>query len=222
MYSVFARYYDNADPSRFESDLDDKHWIIQLRNQDDCIVGFSTLQVYQHSGASGLSTIIYSGDTIIDRAYRNRSDLAGAFGHFLLRTIEERGDVPVYWLLTSKGVRTYRVLPIFFNTFFPVFSQEIPGNVDVLIDEVAAGKFGADYSPVTKIVSHHRQRDWLCASEHDPMLLERDDPHIRFFLHVNPGYAKGDELACMAEISEDNLNSRARRVIQHTEVQWRE
>lgn len=220
MYSVFSRYYDNVEHSRFESDLEEKNWIIQLRNQDQCIVGFSTLQTYEHAGLAGSALILYSGDTIIDRAYRRNGDLAGAFGHFLIRAIEEHRSMPVYWLLTSKGARTYRFLPVFFKTFFPVFDQQTPANIKVLIDEVAAEKFGADYSPGTQVVSHHGRRDWLCASEHDPSLLGRDDPHIRFFLERNPGYIRGDELACITEMSEDNLNARARRVIKHTEVQW--
>jgi hypothetical protein len=90
------------------------------------------------------------------------------------------------------------------------------------MDEVATEKFGADYSPETQIVSHHCKRDWLCASEHDPLLLGRDDPHIRFFLERNPGYIQGDELVCLIEISGENLHARMRRVIQHTEVTWRE
>ena len=222
MYSVFSRYYVNVEHSRFETDFNEKNWVIQLRNQDLCIVGFSTLQIYEHSGSSGSAAIIYSGDTIIDRAYRLNGDLAGAFGHLLLRVIEEHPSMPVYWLLTSKGARTYRFLPVFFKTFFPVFDQQTPENIKALIDEVATEKFEADYSPETQVVSHRGQRDWLCASEHDPSLLERDDPHIRFFLERNPGYTVGDELVCITEMSEDNLNARARRVIKHTEVQWRE
>ncbi len=222
MYAVFAHYYENVERSRFENDLANKDWIIQLRNKDQCIVGFSTLQIYAHSGSAGGAAIIYSGDTIIDRAYRRNGDLAGAFGHFLLRAIQERNPKPVYWFLTSKGARTYRFLPVFFNTFFPVHDQETPEDIKRLMDEVAMAKFGADYSPSTQIVSHHGKRDWLSASEDAPSLLERNDPHIRFFLEKNPGYAIGDELVCFTEMSEANLNARARRVITHTEVLWRE
>lgn len=222
MYAVFVRYYENVERCRFEKDLEEKNWIIQLRNEEQQIVGFSTLQVYEHCGSLGPALVLYSGDTIIDRAYRRNGDLAGAFGHLLLRTIRENQLFPVYWLLTSKGVRTYRFLPVFFKTFFPAFNQQNGARLKVLIDEIAAAKFGADYSPQTQIVSHHGQRDWLCSAEQDPQLFQRSDPHICFFLQKNPGYPHGDELACLAEISEDNLNSRAWRVINHTEVDWRE
>ena len=222
MYSVFARYYDNVSPSRFYSDLDEKSWVIHLRDEDKRLVGFSTLQVYEHLGLSGTAMILYSGDTIIDRAYRRKANLAGAFGHILLKVIKDYPDVPVYWLLTSKGASTYRFMPVFFKTFYPVFDQQTPAPIKLLMDQVALKKFGTAYSEDSQVVAHNRERDWLCASEHDPMLLRRTDSHICFFLQRNPGYVKGDELVCIAEISESNLNAKAWRAIKHTEVCWRE
>lgn len=223
MYAVYSRYYVNVEHSRFEQDLNEKDWVILLRNPDSCIVGFSTQHIYKHSGLAGSAVIIYSGDTIVDRTYRaNNGGLAGAFAHFLLRAIAEHPSMPVYWFLTSKGPRTYRCMPVFLKKFFPVFDQKTPENVKTLIDEVASKKFGADYSPETQVVSNNGKRDWLCTTEHDPLFMGRDDPHIRFFLEHNPGYTRGDELACIAAITEDNLNARAIRVIKNTEVQWRE
>ena len=222
MYSVFSRYYENVDAKRFNADLETTDWTIQLRNDDQAVVGFSTLQAYQHRESSREALILYSGDTIVDRAHRTNGDLAGAFGHLLMRAVEQDKGMPIFWLLTSKGVRTYRFLPVFFKTFFPAHNSPTPLRVKQLIDTIAGNKFGSDYSPETQVVSHHRQRDWLCESEHDPMLMKRSDPHISFFLQTNPGYADGDELVCLTEVSQENLNSRAWRVINHTEVNWRE
>lgn len=222
MYAVFSRYYENVDPLRFESDLDMKDWVIQLRNDHKAIVGFSTLQIYQHLGTGGPATILFSGDTIVDRAYRTSGDLAGAFGHILVRAINRESHIPIFWLLISKGIRTYRFLPVFFKTFYPVFNQSTPRHIKQLTDEIATNKFGDNYSSATQIVTYNGQRDWLCASEHDPALINRSNPHISFFLEHNPGYRRGDELVCLTEISRENMNARAWRVINHTEVNWRE
>lgn len=222
MYSIFEGYYENVNTSRFFKDLYAKDWVIQLKNKDNDIVGFSTLQSSQYRVAGENVIILYSGDTIVEKAYRTNGDLAGAFGHILLKTIEENKDKRVYWLLTSKGVRTYRFLPVFFKSFFPVFDKTPPESLKLIIDIVARDKFGSDYSPETLVVSHHLKRDRLTASEHDPLLLKRSDPHIQFFIDKNPGYPDGDELTCITPIFEENLNSRARRVIDHTKVNWRE
>lgn len=222
MFTVFSRYYENIDPLRFKKDMAAKNWIIQLRNSQMEIVGFSTIQTYLHSGRSGSAMVIYSGDTIVDLPYRTNGDLAGAFGHFILRMIKENQEMPVYWLLTSKGVRTYRFLPVFFKTFFPGVDQKVPPRVKKFLDEAATEKFGEDYSSATQVISHYKRRDWLCPSEHDPLLLKRSDPHIGFFLRKNPGFDRGDELACISEMTEENLNPRAWRVIEHTQVKWRD
>ena len=222
MYAVFARYYENVDAERFDIDLDAKDWIIQLRNAEQAVVGFSTLQMYPIDAPCGAALILYSGDTIVDRAYRTSGDLAGGFGHFLIRALKQEENLPIYWFLTSKGVRTYRFLPVFFDSFFPAHDAPTPPAVKQLIDTLATAKFGEDYTSETQIVAHHQQRDWLCESEHAPALMKRTDPHIRFFQEKNPGYANGDELACLAEIARENLNARAWRVITHTKVNWRE
>jgi hypothetical protein len=222
MYGVFSRYYENTTLSRFTRDLDAKDWIILLREPGGNLVGFTTAQCYTHAGATGPAVVLYSGDTIVERDYRTTGDLAGAFGHLLLRVVAQNVGVPAYWLLTSKGVRTYRFLPVFFHTFFPSAGQEGSLELAPVLDEIAGQKFGDAYSPLTHVISHRGQHDRLCDAEHDPSLLNRNDAHIRFFLERNPGYREGDELACLTPLSRDNLNRCGRRVIQHTEVHWRE
>jgi hypothetical protein len=38
------------------------------------------------------------------------------------------------------------------------------------------------------------------------------DPDIAFFLECNPGFVRGDELACLAQIDDTNLTAAARRI----------
>jgi hypothetical protein len=223
MYTLFSRYYENVDAERFRADWQSKHWAIMLKTDAGEIAGFSTLQTYRHHMTAGPVEVVYSGDTVVDRAHRTNGYLAGAFGHFLLRMVDASPEgCPVCWLLTSKGVRTYRFLPVFFNTFFPAFDRDTPSHVKQLLDEIAHAKFGDAYSPENQTISHRGRRDRVCPSEHEPCILQRRDPHIQFFLKQNPGYAAGDELACLTPMNRENLNARGRRVIAHTEVVWRE
>lgn len=221
MFAVFSRSYENTQIDRFRADLDSKDWAILLLGADWKIVGFSTLEVYQHDGACGPAVIMYSGDTVVDPAHRTSGHLAGAFGHLMLHTIQRSNGVPVYWLLTSKGPRTYRFLPVFFRNFYPAFGCSAPPNIQRLIDEVATEKFGKEYSAATQTVCHRGLRDRLNASEIVPVLKRTSDAHIRFFLERNPGYVHGDELVCITLVAEENFNSRSQRVIECTEVEWR-
>ena len=40
-----------------------------------------------------------------------------------------------------------------------------------------------------------------------------EDRHVAFFAGANPGHADGDELACLAEISDANLTPAAWRMV---------
>ena len=39
-----------------------------------------------------------------------------------------------------------------------------------------------------------------------------NDPHIKFFAKKNPGHFRGDELVCLAEISQSNLTNAGKRM----------
>jgi hypothetical protein len=41
----------------------------------------------------------------------------------------------------------------------------------------------------------------------------REDPRVRFFLNSNPGYARGEELVCLARIAPENMRSVAGRAV---------
>jgi hypothetical protein len=40
-----------------------------------------------------------------------------------------------------------------------------------------------------------------------------DDPHVACFAARNPGHARGDELACLCELTESNLTRAGRRMV---------
>jgi hypothetical protein len=39
------------------------------------------------------------------------------------------------------------------------------------------------------------------------------DPHVAYFQAANPGHARGDELACLAELALENLTPAGRRML---------
>ena len=51
-------------------------------------------------------------------------------------------DSELYWLLTSKGYKTYRFLPVFFHQFYPCCAAETPALEKELLEGVASQRFG--------------------------------------------------------------------------------
>lgn len=214
MEALYNRYYCGADDDGFQRDLAQKDWVILLK-QAGTVQGFSTQKLHECEG----DVFLFSGDTVVDRAIRSQTGLAGAFGH-LMEFLNARYPADrLFWLLISKGPRTYRFLPTFFNVFYPNpdgAHTQLRGR----LDRIATQLFNASYSPATHILHFTGAKDrlrseWACEDE------ARDDSETRFFKSINPGWRDGDELACMTPLAIDNLNRLGRRVIAQNLPQWR-
>ncbi|MEJ2111761.1 MAG: hypothetical protein P8Z37_17995 [Acidobacteriota bacterium] len=165
---------------------------------------------------------LFSGDTIVEPQHWQNSKLAGSFGHIMLRLMDENPDSFIYWLLISKGFRTYRFLPVFFNRFYPVHYEKTPPEYLNLIREVALYKFKEDFDAGNGVVRSDVLSDRLKPEMCEIPEGRKSDPHVHFFLARNPTFYKGDELVCLADISRENLNKYAWRVINNTTVVWHE
>jgi hypothetical protein len=219
MFTLHARYFENISYERFMNDLGEKDWVILLLNETGGIAGFSTQKLISLSIADSSHHFLFSGDTIIDQAHRNTPLLSGSFGHLMLRLMNQYGEGNLHWFLISKGFRTYRFLPVFFNRFWPAPNVETPPEKAALLDAIAQHKFGTAYDSLAGVI-RPLKGDRLAgpASAIPPNRL--NDPHIAFFLKRNPGYLRGDELACLTSICRDNLNHFAHRVIHATSPEW--
>lgn len=211
MLSLMQRHYDNVEREGFEQDLAAKDHVILLHEASTGrLCGFSTLQVYDYDAGERIR-VAFSGDTIIAPEHWGSIQLPLAFGHTLLSELDAQPNVPLYWLLTSKGFRTYRFLPVFFHRFAPHFDQR-DVRLNTLLTTVATAQFGdrfdADAGVLRADAAAQRLSAGLIADER---AAERKDPHIAYFLARNPGYADGDELVCLAPFERDNLSSFVRR-----------
>lgn len=219
MLELHARYFSNVRRERFLADLAEKDWVIRLSHLEQ-IVGFSTqrLMTLRHDGRD--RHVLFSGDTIVDRAFWREHELAGAFGHLILRLMAEHGEDGLCWFLISKGYRTYRFLPVFFNRFWPNPLSSADADRPDLLPVVARARYGAAYDEVRGVIVAAGDSDCLRPDMCDVPPSRRRDAYVAFFLERNPGFARGDELACFAELRRDNLNDHAWRVIERTMPVW--
>ena len=210
MFALYDRYYGGAQRRVFESDLEQKSHLIELRDGDR-LRGFSTLALQEYELADEAGLAIFSGDTIIEHEYWGEQALARAFCRFAGRVHAEHPDVPLYWFLISKGYRTYRYLQAFARRYYPHPSEPTPARMKLRMDALARFRFGSCYSADSGIVHFEPARGHMRA----PWSGVREGLHaraeVRYFLERNPGYVDGDELVCIAELSAKNLRSVAAR-----------
>jgi len=210
MFEIYATYYDGTSRQRFDADLDAKHLVLTVHG-GDAIQGFTTLLVLEEKFAGTPVRAIYSGDTIIDRAYWGSQILAFNWIRLAGAIKGEEPDVPLYWFLIVKGHRTYRYLSAFSRCFYPHWARETPGSLQTLMDQLAQARFPGFYRADLGIVHFPESHGHL-----KPILAEitaaesqRDD--VAYFLARNPGYRNGDELVCLTELCADNLTTLARK-----------
>lgn len=214
MFSLMTAHFDQVARATFERDLDEKDWVVVLRDATTATIqGFSTLMLIDATVSGEPIKAVFSGDTIIHRDYWGETELASVWGQFILSLIRSYQDVKFYWFLISKGFRTYKFLPVYFKAFYPRHDQETPPFEQAILDTLATLKFPRNYHPETGVIRFEGPKDRLRPELAEVSEGRQEDPNVRFFLTHNPGFAEGDELACLAELSEANLKPIALRVV---------
>lgn len=204
LFELFQLVQDRADESRFYADLDDKDGVIVLRlGGNGTIYGFSTFKVFEpppRPGQQGRSPrILFSGDTAVDPQYWGQRELTRTFGRILLR-LRCTSTGPLYWLLSSKGYKTYLLLAHYFPQSWPRYDNVMSDEVRDLRDQLGERAFGDAYDVQSGVArlegTLDRVRDALTPLTEQEMA----DPDIRFFVESNPGHADGDEMVCLAQL----------------------
>jgi hypothetical protein len=211
MYALLAAHFAGVDRGTFDRDLDEKSCAILL--EDDALVlrGFSTMLVYDSQVGGTPLSVIYSGDTIVERSWWGSPVLARTWIGAALKVAPADETRDVYWLLLTSGFRTYRFLPVFFRDFYPRFDVATPPREAAVRDVLARERFGRRYHAESGVVRFPRPQVLtpdLIALPEGRMI----DPHIAFFLDRNSGFVFGDELVCLTKIDERNLTPAGRRM----------
>jgi len=211
MYALYGRYYGGTDEAQFRADLAGKDHVIELR-QGDTLAGFSTVAVFEFRPQREAReiTVMFSGDTIIDHRFWGTQALPAAFARFA-GTVQNLGGKPLFWLLISKGHRTYRYLPLFVREYWPRHDRETPSATQALIDAIASSRFGEHYDAASGLLRFPSSRGHLKAPWTDVSACALAKPAVRFFLERNPRYGEGEELVCLAEFRADNLRGIVQR-----------
>lgn len=200
-FNLFEALYAGADRERFERDLFEKQLIILLLDAaDGTLQGFSTVHVGDviHNGRR--ARLVYSGDTVIHPAYWGQKRLQHAFSAILVRQKLRHPIRPLLWFLISKGYKTYLLLVHHCPRSVPRVDGRADFGLHETLHSVARSRFGDDYNPTTGVVSYQVARERVrgeIAPIDRPLLTNR---HVAFFAERNPGYERGDELACLAQI----------------------
>jgi hypothetical protein len=214
MFGLMETTFANVRRDVFEADLGAKQWVIRVHEPlSGRLVGFSTQALLSPTALGVPVRVLYSGDTVVDRQHWGDAALAHVWGRLALELIASSEAEPLYWFLTSKGFRTYRYLPTFFHEWFPRCGQATPEYERELIDLIGSHLSPACYDSAAQVIRAGAGKDFVRPGVSEPGSRAVQDKHVRFFLDLNPGYAHGDELCCLAPLTRANFTRAAYRMI---------
>jgi len=213
MFELLCAYFEGVDRDTFNKDLQEKTWVIILQDRtSNKIKGFSTQMLMEATIAQVPIKAIFSGDTIIDKDYWGDQELIRTWGEFAFMLLEKYADIKIYWFLISMGYRTYRFMPLFFKEFYPRYDKSTPENIKRIMDALAFKKYPSLYDSKNGII-HPEKRAYLKSGISDINNGLLKDPHISFFVKINPKHMQGDELVCLTEVSKSNFKPIAYRIL---------
>ncbi|MCC7036688.1 MAG: hypothetical protein IT560_05205 [Alphaproteobacteria bacterium] len=210
MMALYFSAYDGTNAGLFHSDLKNKDRVIQIFHEGR-LIGFTTLHVYSSRWNSQDIRVVYSGDTVIEKAHWGQMELSRAWISEVKKIQDENPGQPHYWFLLVKGHRTFKYISTFANTFFPN-PFNVNNELKPLADILAGNMFGGLYNPKTGIVSFPDKRGQLKPDIAMPSEQELSQPDVRYFMQANPGYIDGDELVCICSLDVKNMRPFARRI----------
>jgi hypothetical protein len=213
LFTLYSRHYCGASREQFENDLAEKDVVILLRDRaDHQVCGFSTQMILRQRIGGRDVRALFSGDTIIAPSHWGDQELRRGWCRYAAAALTAEPGVPLYWFLMTKGYRTYLYLPVFFRDFFPHYDRETPRELQRTLDRFARQKFGDAYDAGSGLIRFAEPHGQLTEELSGVPERRAKDPHVEFFLQRNPDYVKGVELACITEISHENIRPFARHM----------
>lgn len=204
MLCLMQEHYQNIEPLQFEKDLKKKDQVILL-TAGGKLCGFSTQVLHEHIFRGTMYQILFSGDTIVHSQHRNSLSLPIAGGKMMLEILNKGKGKPLYWLLTSKGYRTYKFLPLFFKEYYPGHHNMHNEFEKLLIEDFCIKYFREKFDRKNWLIKANKNSQHLNYRDGKITEAQRKNPDIAFFEKRNPGYLRGDELVCFAAFNQDNI-----------------
>jgi hypothetical protein len=153
MHALFSRFYENADLATFIKDLSEKSGVIMVREKNEAatIRGFSTIKQVELDDDGRPAIGVFSGDTILHPDYWGDRALKDGFVRYMLGVKARMPRTPIYWLLISKGYKTYLLLANNFVTYYPRHDKPSDPRLRGIVDQYCRQLFPRAYNPTKGI-----------------------------------------------------------------------
>lgn len=197
MYTLMTLFYEGTEEAVFRRDLADKDYCLLLREGTE-IVGFTTQKLLTLEVDGAPVRGVFSGDTIIDRAHWGETELFRSWSQFWFPYAAKQGEF--WWFLICKGYKTYRILPLFWEQFYPTFRHETPPREQRIMEAYAQALYPEEYDRERGVIAYRHEKDRLRPGVADADAHRLKNRDIAYFCDRNAGWVRGEDLVCLAKL----------------------
>ena len=201
MFSVFARYYEQISYERFVADLEAKDLVILLFDEAGTIQGFSTIKHLEVTRGARVHRGLFSGDTVVAEEFWGQRVLGRLFLRHLFAQKLAHPFQPYWWLLISKGYKTYLLMANNFAEHYPRHERPTPPESQQVLEDFALQLFPDSYNRTSGLIEFEASLGQLKGHVAPITQESLDNPRIRFFQERNPTWQRGSELVCIARMT---------------------
>jgi hypothetical protein len=201
MHGLFQGFYEHADMNTFVRDLSKKTGAVLVHDKKSGqLMGFSTVAEIPLWDGEQEAIGVFSGDTIMHPDHWGDRALKDGFAGYMARTMVMNPLTPVYWLLISKGYKTYLLLANNFLDYYPRHDKPNDPKHRRLIEAYCNKLFPGKYDAEREVLDFGQNSQCL-KDDVAPITAEmaRLNPAIGYFEERNPEWWRGVELPCIAE-----------------------
>lgn len=210
MFQLFSQYYTDTNEEMFISDLDKKSHVFTFWDKSftpNKLAGFSTIDKQNACPTLKSNALsLYSGDTVLASEYWGSKILQKAFFWYILKSKLLSPLKPVYWMLISKGFKTYMLMRKNFPASYPNRHEDAPSEMQLFKNSFYKNKFSHNYSSSNSKIIFAEPKGAVKDGVSEPSNYDKQNLDIQYFIEANPNFRTGEELACIAEIRFKDLS----------------
>ena len=210
LFYLWKTGYPEVDRDVFETNFRDADWVLLLSNMKGLILGYTTLRYYNLRIDGRRIRAIFNGSTVLEPKYQDDGEMVRTWCRFMARLKREELEIPLYWYQVVGGYRAYLFLSRLYESFYPNHVKKTPEFEARLLEILGRHRYPGEYED--GIINLEIKRDQPDRESAVPRGKDSDNLHVRYFVERNPGYLRGNELACLAEFSLENMKGIAFRI----------
>ncbi|XP_065889419.1 uncharacterized protein [Dysidea avara] len=161
-------------------------------------------------------TVMKVGLVLFKNAYHGGPLLILLTTYHLLKEMILHPFTPLFMIGKSFSYKSYLILTNNFQSFYPRYDKETPEWEKSIMNNFGKSfeTMSDTYDPTTGVIKREKSK----LKEHVAFISEQDleNPHIRYFQHLNPEWSKGHCLVCMSRISWTDVYNVIFKIIKRT------